>query len=125
MAGALPTDPGPYEGTSVDEQFEDGFHRRYPDGTLRGYIPYPDVAARKIWQLQYRDVSWDQFAVFEAFWAARANTRPLSAANFTFPHPVTGATLTGIFVTKGTKLGYQITASCRVSFSLTIEEIAS
>lgn len=123
MAGSLPSVPGFFVGTGYEKEFTGGFARRYDDGTLRAYIPYPSAPPRRIWKFVYTDISKDQFAALEAFWEAHANAAPQSAAEFTFTDPLTGATRTAVFVTEGRKINPQISDSCRVSVTFIAEEV--
>lgn len=127
MAGALPQAPDDAHmviGSGYRKRFEGEVINRYPDGTLRAFLPYPDAPPRQIWEIVYTDISWEQFEDIEAFWEARANATPFSAASFTFQHPITGATLTATFVTEGREIAPKFTASCRVSVTLVAEVAA-
>lgn len=123
MSGTFPTDPGPYEGSTVSLEFTGGVDRWYPDGTHRVYVPAPDADPRDILRLTYKDVTFSQFSAFESFWRDYANAASLSDAQFTFTHPFTGATVTGILVSVGRKLDYTVSGSCRVSFTLDVEVV--
>lgn len=120
MAGALPQSPQMYAGSGFGLEAM-AFTRRYPDGTIRRHVK--STVIRKIWTATWSDISATDYEEIEDFWRARVVETTLAGASFTFTDPVSGGSLNGIFIEQGDRLNATISASCRYSLSLTIEEI--